>query len=101
MQEIKRLKKERKERKKERESDACIKRLTPKAYIPNRCVNYTGCVLRCNRVISVLSSFINAFAGTSAVVTSGYNATGTTLNGSSTTTTGLTSRLNSVPTTLL
>jgi RHS repeat-associated protein len=48
---------------------------------------------------SVLTSFINAFAGTSAVVGAGKGVTGTMLNSSSGTTTGLTDWLqNNVPT---
>ncbi len=48
---------------------------------------------------SVLTSFINAFAGTPAVAGSGKDVTGTLLNNSTNTTTGLTNWLqNNVPT---
>jgi RHS repeat-associated protein len=48
-------------------------------------------------ITTVLTSFINAFAGTSAVAGAAKGATGTALNASAPTTGGLTSWLNGVP----
>ncbi|HWB27600.1 MAG TPA: DUF6443 domain-containing protein [Chitinophagaceae bacterium] len=48
-------------------------------------------------ITSALTNFINAFAGTNAVASAGKGATASALNGSSITTSGLTSWLGSVP----